>query len=238
MVDVLHHHRTASDGASAGPPTSTSTSRAGRRRAARQRRPAGGDSRRGFRDRDRAATDIQDLYGQTDSRDDDDLRPAAVAEALRRDCASGACGPVASAGSRDSAGRAGWQFSMEFVKLLILKDAPVAQLDRASASGAEGHRFESCRARQPQGPFSPKKRAFSLGFACFAHEFRSRANDPKRTHLDSSGPRRTPKVSRKVSTRGGGVQAIPVTPPLAPPGSPAQHGASVPPPVTPSPRGA
>jgi hypothetical protein len=25
--------------------------------------------------------------------------------------------------------------------------APVAQLDRASASGAEGHRFESCRAR-------------------------------------------------------------------------------------------
>ena len=26
--------------------------------------------------------------------------------------------------------------------------APVAQLDRASASGAEGHRFESCRARQ------------------------------------------------------------------------------------------
>ncbi len=27
--------------------------------------------------------------------------------------------------------------------------APVAQLDRASASGAEGHRFESCRARQP-----------------------------------------------------------------------------------------
>jgi hypothetical protein len=26
--------------------------------------------------------------------------------------------------------------------------APLAQLDRASASGAEGHRFESCRARQ------------------------------------------------------------------------------------------
>ncbi len=26
--------------------------------------------------------------------------------------------------------------------------APVAQLDRVSASGAEGHRFESCRARQ------------------------------------------------------------------------------------------
>ena len=28
--------------------------------------------------------------------------------------------------------------------------APVAQLDRASASGAEGHRFESCRARHPR----------------------------------------------------------------------------------------
>src|SRR6267143_4191074 len=27
--------------------------------------------------------------------------------------------------------------------------APVAQLDRASASGAEGRRFEPCRARQP-----------------------------------------------------------------------------------------
>ena len=26
--------------------------------------------------------------------------------------------------------------------------APVAQLDRALASGAKGHRFESCRARQ------------------------------------------------------------------------------------------
>ena len=32
--------------------------------------------------------------------------------------------------------------------LLFALCAPVAQLDRASASGAEGHRFESCRARQ------------------------------------------------------------------------------------------
>src|SRR5205807_8883254 len=37
--------------------------------------------------------------------------------------------------------------------------APVAQLDRASASGAEGYRFESCRARQigsrcPLHPFT------------------------------------------------------------------------------------
>src|SRR6185503_16986915 len=29
------------------------------------------------------------------------------------------------------------------------KFAPVAQLDRALASGAKGRRFESCRARQP-----------------------------------------------------------------------------------------
>ena len=32
-------------------------------------------------------------------------------------------------------------------RLIVLQCAPVAQLDRASASGAEGHRFESCRAR-------------------------------------------------------------------------------------------
>ena len=32
--------------------------------------------------------------------------------------------------------------------------APVAQLDRASASGAEGHRFESCRARHFHGVHS------------------------------------------------------------------------------------
>ena len=29
-----------------------------------------------------------------------------------------------------------------------LRGAPVAQLDRASASGAEGHRFKSCQAHQ------------------------------------------------------------------------------------------
>src|SRR6185295_11074834 len=31
--------------------------------------------------------------------------------------------------------------------------APVAQLDRATASGAVGHRFESCRAHQPSLAF-------------------------------------------------------------------------------------
>src|SRR4051794_30995792 len=36
--------------------------------------------------------------------------------------------------------------------------APVAQLDRASVYGTEGHRFESCRARHK----SPEQRAFAL----------------------------------------------------------------------------
>ena len=31
----------------------------------------------------------------------------------------------------------------------LVAGAPVAQLDRASASGAEGHRFKSCQAHQP-----------------------------------------------------------------------------------------
>ncbi len=30
----------------------------------------------------------------------------------------------------------------------LVAGAPVAQLDRASASGAEGHRFKSCQAHQ------------------------------------------------------------------------------------------
>ena len=37
-------------------------------------------------------------------------------------------------------------------RLSSVDDAPVAQLDRASASGAEGHRFESCRAHQFNRP--------------------------------------------------------------------------------------
>ena len=51
-----------------------------------------------------------------------------------------------------------------FRKSFILEDAPVAQLDRASASGAEGHRFESCRARQPLKALVSTERAFLLGF--------------------------------------------------------------------------
>ena len=34
----------------------------------------------------------------------------------------------------------------------LLAGAPVAQLDRASASGAEGHRFKSCQAHHQQVP--------------------------------------------------------------------------------------
>ena len=33
----------------------------------------------------------------------------------------------------------------------LVAGAPVAQLDRASASGAEGHRFKSCQAHQQTG---------------------------------------------------------------------------------------
>lgn len=40
--------------------------------------------------------------------------------------------------------------------------APVAQLDRASASGAEGHRFESCRAHQPFPNRSERKTQLTL----------------------------------------------------------------------------
>lgn len=37
----------------------------------------------------------------------------------------------------------------------LLTGAPVAQLDRASASGAEGHRFKSCQAHHPAAKESP-----------------------------------------------------------------------------------
>ncbi len=57
------------------------------------------------------------------------------------------------------------------VRSLHAKDAPVAQLDRASASGAEGHRFESCRARHiSTRPATPpqtlSERSESNGRAC------------------------------------------------------------------------
>ncbi len=39
--------------------------------------------------------------------------------------------------------------ALKRVKHCSLQKAPVAQLDRALASEARGHRFESCRVRQP-----------------------------------------------------------------------------------------
>ena len=36
------------------------------------------------------------------------------------------------------------------LSLPLVAGAPVAQLDRASASGAEGHRFKSCQAHQTE----------------------------------------------------------------------------------------
>src|SRR5436190_1601717 len=44
---------------------------------------------------------------------------------------------------------------------MSLRAALVAQLDRASASGAEGHRFESCRARK-EGPRPERRGPFAL----------------------------------------------------------------------------
>ena len=49
-----------------------------------------------------------------------------------------------------------------FCAILQSANVPVAQLDRASASGAEGRRFESCQARQK----APLRR---LSRRCFFH---------------------------------------------------------------------
>ena len=46
------------------------------------------------------------------------------------------------------------------LRLPLLLRAPVAQLDRASACGAEGRRFESCQVYQDEE--SSYKEAFSL----------------------------------------------------------------------------
>ncbi len=46
-------------------------------------------------------------------------------------------------------------YSIDIADTLNLMSAPVAQLDRASASGAEGRRFESSQARfQTSGPLA------------------------------------------------------------------------------------
>ncbi len=49
--------------------------------------------------------------------------------------------------------------------------APIAQLDRASAYGAEGYRFESCWARQSSPKFFPLARLPLKGWfnLCVAH---------------------------------------------------------------------
>ena len=62
-----------------------------------------------------------------------------------------------------------------------------------SASGAEGHRFESCRARQLFRPFSSRKRAFFLGFSRFSASDHSTTFGSDRV---SPGPR-TPVSSTK-----------------------------------------
>ena len=94
------------------------------------------------------------------SADDDDLRATAVEEARRSDPAFGACRcGVKTREGGDSAGSTGWQYRPSTRKLLILKDAPLAQLDRASGYEPGGRRFESCRARH-----FPRTTPASTGF--------------------------------------------------------------------------
>ena len=49
----------------------------------------------------------------------------------------------------------------------LVAGAPVAQLDRASASGAEGHRFKSCQAhhkhRQGKNPAKKTAHTYPVG---------------------------------------------------------------------------
>ena len=57
-------------------------------------------------------------------------------------------------------GSKGWGFkSPHSPQLTTVVDAPVAQMDRASASGAEGRRFESSQARHTERAVSSAGRA-------------------------------------------------------------------------------
>ena len=58
-----------------------------------------------------------------------------------------------------------------------------------AASGAEGHRFESCRARHFVRPFSSKRRAFFLGIFCF---WPGLAIDHVRVRSGHACPKHTP----------------------------------------------
>ena len=81
------------------------------------------------------------------------------------------------------------------------QQAPVAQLDRASASGAEGHRFESCRARQLFRPFFSTKRAFFVEFSlAVLPEAVALPSGQTRSEIAAKPPFGAPKVSRTVST--------------------------------------
>ena len=69
-----------------------------------------------------------------------------------------------------------------------------------SVSGAEGHRFESCRARQHLRPFSPEKRAFLLGLSVHAgRRWPLSRSGRQRSETRPKGPFRASKVSREVS---------------------------------------
>ena len=105
---------------------------------------------------------------------------------------------VGSRSSPDSAGRIVRRSGVLSCKLLISKRAPVAQLDRASASGAEGHRFESCRARQLPRPFSPRERAFFLGFSALRRPCSPCAG---RVRNGQNAPQKPPREHQKLSAK-------------------------------------
>ena len=66
-------------------------------------------------------------------RGNDDLRPATTGEARQGNQAARRRGRGTGDGFREeTAGRIGWQRNSDTRKLLIIKDAPVAQVDRAS----------------------------------------------------------------------------------------------------------
>ena len=72
------------------------------------------------------------------------------------------------------------------------------QLDGASASGAEGHRFESCRARHPPNPLLPRKPA------SFGRVSRFRDCTCVRPHLVRNGqkpPQNVPSEHQKLAVK-------------------------------------
>ncbi len=100
--------------------------------------------------------------------------------------------------------------------------APVAQLDRALASGAKGHRFESCRVRQLQGFLSARCR-----LASNVEQFRCGAQAPANSLLKSCQGK-SEQVARCVDSvlLVAELKTAPAAPFSAPPILPMHNGRS------------